>query len=674
MLKQKLNRSIAISLALIMGLTCLEAQADKTIPIADFFKKAMFSGRPLLSPDGNNLAVLTPRNGRFVLAIINLDTRESKVVASDPDWDIANPRWVNNKRLVFSISKGSDATREENRGGGLFAINSDATGFRKLVPTLKEAEGSNVQYTPYSVLDRVGGESNELYVVNNERGRDADLGASDVFRLDTTNGRTKLLTFNNPGKVSGWLLDHTGTIRIASALDVDTASKRIKQTVFHRTNEQDPWKPIFEGYLDEGKTMTPLAFDFDNKTLLVAGRFGGRDKSAVYIWDFNKSTVGEMIADHPLVDIEDGLALDFDRKKLIGVAVDAMKPESIFFDADYAKLQAALNASFPGQQVNFQWRGKRAVVTVRGDNNVGSTYLFDTERRALEALYVAKPEFEGKRLSAQTVITYTARDGLSIPAYLTLPEGVKPEALPLVAYIHGGPHARDQFGYDPMTQMLASRGYAVLQPQFRMSTGFGWKHHTAGWKQWGLAMQDDITDGVANLVKQGIVDPKRVCIIGASYGGYATMYGLVKDPDLYQCGVNWVGVTDVKMLFTVAWSDMRGPYMDNMGKLMHGDPKTDEAYFQKSSAIENADRIKAPVLMAYGSEDIRVPLIHGEKMRDKLLKQGNTVEWMVMTGEGHGWVKETNNIKFGQAVMTFIDKYIGAKTATVAPGELTLTK
>lgn len=672
-MKKNIGRNIALSIAMCVSSACFNVQADSSIPIADFFKKATFSGRPLLSPDGNNLAVLIPRKGRSVLAIINLDTRDSKVVASDPDWDIANPRWVNNSRLVFSITKGSDATREENRGGGLFAINKDATGFRKLVPTLKEAEGGNVAYAPYSVLDRVGGESNELYVVNNERGRDADLGASDVFTMDTTNGRTKLLTFNNPGKVNSWLLDHKGVIRVASALAADPVSKRIKQTVFHRPTEQDAWKPIYEAYLDEGKVMSPLAFDFDNKTLIVAGRFSGRDKAAAYVWDFSKNAAGDMIADHPLVDIEEGLMLDFDRKKLIGVAVDAMKPETIFFDADYAKLQASLNASFPGQLVNFQWRGKRAVVVTRGDNNVGSAYLYDTERKVLEALYVAKPEFEGKKLSAQTTVAYKARDGLSIPAYLTLPEGVTPKALPLVAYIHGGPHARDEFGYDPITQMLASRGYAVLQPQFRMSTGFGWKHHTAGWKQWGLAMQDDITDGVADLVKQGIVDPKRVCIIGASYGGYATMYGLVKDPDLYQCGVNWVGVTDVKMLFTVAWSDMRGPYMDNLGKLMHGDPKTDDAYFHKSSAIENAERIKAPVLMAYGSEDVRVPLIHGEKMRDKLLKQGNTVEWMVMIGEGHGWAKEANNIKFGEAVMTFIDKYIG-KTASVKSGELTFAK
>jgi dipeptidyl aminopeptidase/acylaminoacyl peptidase len=172
-------------------------------------------------------------------------------------------------------------------------------------------------------------------------------------------------------------------------------------------------------------------------------------------------------------------------------------------------------------------------------------------------------------------------------------------------------------------------------------------------------MQDDITDGIEELVKQGVVDRNRVCIIGASYGGYATMYGLVKNPDLYKCGINWVGVTDVKMLFTVNWSDVSGPVMDNIGTKMHGDPKTDDAYFRNVSAIDHAHKIKAPVLMAYGSEDRRVPLIHGEKMRDQLLKQGNTVEWMVMTGEGHGWSKESNNIKWGEAVYSFINRYIG---------------
>ncbi|MDC8757259.1 S9 family peptidase [Janthinobacterium fluminis] len=659
-MKTRIIPTLLAALMLGTGLYSAGAHADESIPVAEFFKKPEFNSQPILSPDGQNMAVLTPRNGRFVLAIINLDTRESKVVASDPDWNVSNPQWVNNQRLIFSISKGADEVLERQTGGGLFAVNRDGSAFRKLVVSVKEAMSTGVSYKPVSVLQRVGGDSNDLFVINNERGRDADLGASDVFRLDTTTGRMSLQTFNNPGSVSGWLLDHANVIRVASAMAVEPGSKRIQQTVYYRDDEKAAWKVIYRAYLDEGKEMNPLGFDFDNKTLFVAGRFGGRDKAALHIWDFAANQAGELVAEHPEADIDDSLLVDNERKKIIGIVAKGMKSEIYYFDEEYARLQATLNASLPGQEVHFQWRGNRAVVSTSGENNVGKLYFFDTEKKTLEPLYSVKPALDGKKLSAQTVIQYTARDGLNIPAYLTLPEGRPAKALPLVAYIHGGPHARDQFGFDPITQMLASRGYAVLQPQFRMSTGFGWKHHTAGWKQWGLAMQDDITDGVASLVKQGIVDPKRVCIIGASYGGYATMYGLIKDPDMYKCGINWVGVTDVKMLFTVSWSDMSGPVMDNIGAKMHGDPKTDEAYFHKVSAIEHAAKIKSPVLMAYGSEDIRVPLIHGEKMRDQLRKQGNTVEWVVMTGEGHGWSKESNNIKWGETVLNFIDRYIGA--------------
>ena len=657
-MKKQFCKTVLASILCVAGAMSLPAYADKSIPVADFFKNPQYRGRPVLSPDGQSMAVLMPRNGRFVLAVIRLDSRQPKVIASDPEWDIANPYWVNNQRLAFNLSKGSDAVAEDQNGGGLFAINADASNFRKLTPTLKEARAGNIAYKPFSVMGRVNESSNDLIVVNNERSRDVKLGASDVFKMDTLTGRTKLLTFDNPGKVGRWVLDHNGEIRVGISLDVEPASKRIKQIVFYRSDEKSAWKSIHQAYLDEGKEMDPLGFDFDNKTLFVGGRFNGRDKKAVHIWDFEKQAAGEMIADHPLVDVDD-LLTDPHKKKVYGVAVDGMKPETIYFDDDYARLDATLKASFPGQDIDFQWSGKNVIVFTRGDNNYGSVYFFDTEKKALELLYVGKPEFEGKKLSAQKVISYSARDGLNIPAYLTLPEGVAPKNLPLIAFVHGGPHARDQFGFNPMAQMLASRGYAVLQPQFRMSTGFGWKHHTAGWKQWGLAMQDDITDGIESLVKQGMVDKNRICIIGASYGGYATMYGLVKDPDLYKCGVNWVGVTDVKMLFTVNWSDMSGPYMDNLGTLMHGDPKTDDAYFHKASALENASKIKAPVLMGYGSEDVRVPLIHGEKMRDKLQAQGNTVEWVVMVGEEHNWFRESNRIKWGEMVLRFIDRYIG---------------
>ncbi|MFZ4529785.1 MAG: S9 family peptidase [Undibacterium curvum] len=657
-MKYTMSRALLLGATLISSVYTPAVFADPSIPISDFYKKAQYSGRPILSPDGQSMAVLTPRNGRTVLAIIRLDSRTPKIIASDPDWDIVSPVWVNNERLAFSLSKGSDVVYEQQTGGGMFAVNTDGSKFRKITPTIKEAMSNNLPYKPYRMLARVGGDSADLIVVNNERGRSAELGASDVLRLDTVTGRTSLLTFDNPGKIGSWTLDHNRVIRAGIALDVEAGSKRITQSVYYRDDEKSPWKKIHQAYLDEGKTMQIAGFDYDNKTMFVAGRFGGRDKEAIHIWDFAKGGAGEIIADHPLVDVET-LRFDSARKKVVGAVVDGMKVETIFFDEDYAKLDAAFRASFPGQEVDFQWAGKNVVLYVSSATNPGSVYFYDTEKKKLEPLYVMKPELEGKKLSDTSVISYAARDGLSIPAYLTLPEGKPAKKLPLIAYVHGGPHARDEYGYNPMTQTLASRGYAVLQPQFRMSTGFGWKHHTAGWKQWGLAMQDDVTDGVNYLINQGIVDKDRVCIIGASYGGYATMYGLVKDPDLYKCGVNWVGVTDVKMLFTVNWSDMSGPYMDNLGRLMHGDPDKDEAYFTKSSAIGNASKIKAPVLMGYGSEDVRVPLIHGEKMRDKLLAQGNTVEWVVMVGEEHNWYRESNRIKWGEMVTRFLDKYIG---------------
>lgn len=663
----KLFRRFLLTAALLLpfGMAIAESKpASAEIPIAHFWKRDAYSGFPQLSPDGEHLAVLTPRAGRSVLAVIELSTRKSTVVASDPEWSVTRPYWVNNQRLVFSTSKGINATMEENKGGGLFAVNLDGSAFRKLFINVREAEATNKPYIRASVLRRVGGNSSEIFVVNGERGRDEDLGATDVYKLDTTNGRMALQTFNNPGKVSGWVLDHAGVVRVASALAAEPTSKRIKQTVFHRADANQPWSPIYSAYVDEGKAMSPLGFDFDDRTLLVSGRFDGRDKAAVHVWDFTKQTAGDMVADHALVDIEGGLLTDEHAKKLVGVFVNAMRPETVYFDTERAKLQATLNASFPNQIVDIARNGKRAVVTVYGEHNPGKVYLFDEDKKALELLYSMRPELDDKKVALSSEIHYAARDGLSIPAYLHLPYDRPAKDLPLVVYVHGGPHARDDYAaFHPVTHMFAARGYAVLQPQFRMSTGFGWKHHRAGWKQWGLAMQDDVTDGVAHLVKSGMVNPKRVCIIGASYGGYATMYGLVKDPDLYQCGVNWVGVTDVKMLFTVAWSDMRGPYMDNLGKLMHGDPKTDEAYFQQSSAIENAARIKAPVMMVYGSEDVRVPLIHGERMRDKLLKQGNQVEWMVMVGEGHGWAKESNNILFGEALFKFVDRHIGKRPA-----------
>jgi dipeptidyl aminopeptidase/acylaminoacyl peptidase len=289
-------------------------------------------------------------------------------------------------------------------------------------------------------------------------------------------------------------------------------------------------------------------------------------------------------------------------------------------------------------------------------------FLYDVRAGKLVTLGNSRPDIDARKSADMEPVHYAARDGLDIPAWLSVPRGAERRNLPLVVLVHGGPHVRGRvWGWDPEVQFLASRGYAVLEPEFRGSTGYGQALFKAGWKQWGLAMQDDVADGVKWAIAQGLVDPKRVCIAGASYGGYAVLMGLIRDPDLYRCGVDWVGVTDLDLLFTSRWSDADAVWKKyGMTKLI-GDPVADAARFKATSPSDNASRIHAPVLLAYGEKDVRVPLEHGERLRDALMKQpGAKVEWVVYKDEGHGWRYVENNLDFWNRVATFLDANIGA--------------
>jgi dipeptidyl aminopeptidase/acylaminoacyl peptidase len=257
-------------------------------------------------------------------------------------------------------------------------------------------------------------------------------------------------------------------------------------------------------------------------------------------------------------------------------------------------------------------------------------------------------------------IRYKARDGLEIPAFLTLPLGRDAKNLPLIMLVHGGPNVRGtHWQWNPEAAYLAALGYAVLEPDYRGSTGWGMKIFHAGWKQWGRSMQDDLNDGMDDLVRQGIVDARRACIMGASYGGYAVMEGLARDPDRWRCGVNYVGVTDILMMNDVTWSDFAdSDYLKYGFKELVGDPDKDAAMLKAVSPLQHASSIKAPVLMTYGGLDRRVPVVHGERMRDALEKQGTTVDWTVYPREGHGFLLESNRFDFYTRVAAFLAKYL----------------
>jgi dipeptidyl aminopeptidase/acylaminoacyl peptidase len=290
--------------------------------------------------------------------------------------------------------------------------------------------------------------------------------------------------------------------------------------------------------------------------------------------------------------------------------------------------------------------------------------LYNLQTGQLNKVGEARPDIDSRRMAPQQVLHYTARDGLDIPALLTVPAGTpKGAKLPLVVLVHGGPYVRGSlWGWNPQSQFLASRGYAVLEPGYRGTTGFGSKHFMAGWKQWGLKMQDDIADGARWAIAQGIADPKRICIAGASYGGYATLMGLVKDPDLYRCGVEWAGVTDLQLLHNGHWSfksDMSDDYREYGMPELIGDPVKDAAQFAATSPLQQAARITQPLLLAYGGVDRRVPMYHGRKFYDAVTKTNKQVEWIEYQDEAHGWSLPKNQIDFWGRVEKFLDNNIG---------------
>jgi dipeptidyl aminopeptidase/acylaminoacyl peptidase len=367
-----------------------------------------------------------------------------------------------------------------------------------------------------------------------------------------------------------------------------------------------------------------------------------------------------VVAAHPQVDLTDLVERPTGP---VGVVYDADRAGVAWFDDKVAGVQTAVDKALPGNVnvLSFSDDRQRYVITSYSDVSPGSFYHFDRTTGKLEWLADRMPWIDPKKMSPMTPVRYKARDGLEIPAYLTVPRGSSGKNLPMVAVIHGGPWVDgDQWAFDPEVQFLASRGYAVLQPNFRGTMRYGWKHFASSFKQWGLTMQDDITDGVQWAIDQGVADPKRVCIYGASYGGYATMMGLAKTPDLYKCGINYVGVTDLDLFLGATWSDFAySAWLNNEMKGMFGDANTDRERLKATSPVELASRIKAPVLMAYGASDVRVIPEHGFRMRAALEKAGQKPEWMIAEGEGHGYRDPKNQVMFYGAMEKFLDRNIG---------------
>ena len=656
---------LALSALAALGLWACSigtARAADAPPVADFFRRPAYVNM-VMSPNGKAVAATAAAGGRVGLVIVDLlDPSKSKSVASFSNADVLDVEWVNDDRLVFNTTD-RRLPYGEQKGSGLFAVGRDG---KDAVRTLIRRDW-NVMTTGTHIVDRSLTPAHALHSVLRDGSNDVlisryvysdarEFQGTTLHRLDTLTSRLTNLAEGSPPHAIAWAQDAQGVPR---ALVTEWAGK---EGLYWKPTADKPWSLVseFDAYGESGSPQ-PVFVD-PNNMLYARGRSAGADTSALMRVDMSKV----------LAEAQTLLALDgFDfsgslihdgQGNVLGVNYLSDARGTHWFEPGLAQIQKRVDALLPGSN-NLLSCGEcdnpaRVLVKSSSDRLPVVFRVFDVKAGSLTDLASSRPWIKPAAMAQRDMLRITARDGLSFPVHVTRPLGVKGPA-PMVVLVHGGPWVRGgAWHWDADSQFLASRGYVVVEPEFRGSAGFGAKLMRAGFKQWGLAMQDDIADATQWAIKQGYADAKRVCIAGASYGGYATLMGLIRYPELYRCGFEWVGVTDIDLMYSIQWSDFGEQWKGYGMPVMVADRVKDAAQIAATSPLKLAAQLKQPLLMAYGGEDRRVPIDHGLKMRSALGPHNKNVEWIDYPSEGHGWMLEANDIDFWSRVEKFLDRHL----------------
>ena len=598
------------------------------IPMEDFFRnpeKSSFN----ISPNGNHIAYMKPWKSRMNVFVMDMITKKEARLTSSQERGIYGFAWLTNKRIGYIKDEGG------NENMHFYAVNIDKSNEIDLTPF------ENVQAR---IIDDLEDDPNHIIIGLNKRNPQIH----DPYRINVNDGKMDMIA-ENPGNISEWMTDHDGKLRIAITSD------GVNTSILHRASESEKFESILT--TDFKVSVSPLFFTFDNKNLYVASN-RGRDKSAVFKFDLNNAQEEKLIFEHDEVDVS-GLMYSRKRKVLTGVNYTVAKNEMTFFDTWREDIQQKLEENLPGYEVgitSFSEDEAKAVVVTYSDKSRGTYYYYDIDKNKLTELGKASPWLNEEDMSDMKPVQYRSRDGLVINGYLTLPKGTNGKNLPVIVNPHGGPWHRDSWGYKSEIQFLANRGFAVFQMNFRGSTGYGREFWEKSFKQWGKSMQDDISDGVNWLIDEGIANPDRIAIYGASYGGYATLAGLTFTPDLYACGIDYVGVSS---LFT--FMESMPPYWELYRKMLYemvGHPDKDKELLASASPLLHIDKIKVPLFIAQGANDPRVKKSESDQIVEALQNAGIDVPYMVKNDEGHGFYNEENQFDFYREMEIFLNKHL----------------
>ena len=621
----------ALIIACISPAAVVFAAVPPLLPMEDFFRNpetAAFS----ISPDGKYLAFFKPWQHRMNVYVRELATGTEKRITSATERDIAGFFWKGSEKIIFAQDSGGDENYH------VYITDIKGSDARDLTPFEKVRAG---------ITDDLEDDPRHMLIEMNRRNPEV----FDVYRCDIDTGELNLIA-ENPGNITGWMTDHDGKLRAAMQTD------GVNTSLLYRTSESDEFKILITTNFKED--FEPMMFAYDNKLMYVASNLS-RDKTAIYTFDPEENKILDLIFEHSEVDAG-GLMHSKKRKIITGVAYVTDKRHYKFFDADREDLQKSLENFFPSYEVSVTDMDddeRKIIVRTYSDRTRGTYYLFNREDNSMSKLADLSAWLEENNMAPMTAIEFKARDNLLIHGYLTLPVGVDSKDLPLVVIPHGGPSARDGWGFDSEAQFLANRGLAVLQINYRGSTGYGKKFWQSGFKEWGRKMQDDITDGVLWAVYEGIADKNRLAIYGGSYGGYAALAGAAFTPNLYACAVSYVGPSN---LFTLLESipPYWKPFID-MEYEMIGDPVKDKKLLEEVSPVFHAENIKIPLLVAQGANDPRVNKAESDQIVEAVKKAGQDVVYMVKDNEGHGFQNEENRFDFYRELEKFFRKHLNSR-------------